>query len=217
MIKIQGSCYGLFLTHRAKEHANSPKNRMGHACVATRDEQDLQAPKVEAMINGNRVLGCLLDVGSSVNVLASWLLEKIDLTINQKSSMRLRGVDQRSVKPLEQLDGIAVSVKGLIVPIDFQVLDIASSGRGYPIILGHLWLKQVRTINYWDKGKMTIGPHSHRIELNVNLDGVYESSEDSEQSNKSMWSGDSDLISRDESEYEGEIFTIESLPQALKL
>jgi hypothetical protein len=115
------------------------------------------------------------------------------------------------------LDGIAVSVKGLIVPIDFQVLDIASSGRGYPIILGHLWLKQVRTINYWDKGKMTIGPHSHRIELNVNLDGVYESSEDSEQSNKSMWSGDSDLISRDESEYEGEIFTIESLPQALKL
>lgn len=192
------------------------KSKTGYTYVATKCGDDLQAPRVVAEINGVKIPGCLVDGGSSVNVMSNWCLEEIDLKVNRPSAYRLRVVDQRSVRPLGQLDDVAVAVNGVTVKIEFQVLDISSTKGGYPIILGRPWLKLVRAINYWNRGKMTIGPRSNRVELSVNSDSPSESGSESETSSSESWTGGSSSSSDYDSECEAEVFSMEAFPQALK-
>jgi hypothetical protein len=128
------------------------------ACMTSHDSGDYQAPRVEAVIKGNTVSGCLVDGGAAVNMMASWLLSELEMMVFQQSSMKLKGVDQRRVKPLCQFYDIHVMINGVTVKINFQVLDITNQKGGYPIILGRPWLRKVSATNNWKKGTMVIEP-----------------------------------------------------------
>ena len=98
------------------------------------------------------VSGCVIDRGIVVNVMASWLFSELEMTVSQQSSMKLKGIDQCIVKPLDQLYNILITVNGVTVKIDFHVLDITNQKEGYPIILGRPWLRKMSATNNWKKG-----------------------------------------------------------------
>lgn len=102
--------------------------------ASAKNRPDLKAPKVEAVINNYHIQGCLVDGGSSVNVMSSWLMEEIDMELYKQSTMRLCGADQRCVKSLGQIENVKVTVNGATVPADFQVIEITNTRGGYPII-----------------------------------------------------------------------------------
>lgn len=60
-----------------------------------------------------------------VNVMASLILEDINLTLTQQSNMKMKGIDQRSIKPLGQLTDILVTIKKVTSNVDFEILDIS--------------------------------------------------------------------------------------------
>jgi hypothetical protein len=71
------------------------------------------------------------------------------------------------VKSLGLIAKIPITVNGVTVDVDFHVLNISETRGGYPLILGRPWLKAVRAINYWEKCNMQIGPHQHRVSIQV--------------------------------------------------
>jgi hypothetical protein len=184
---------------------------------------DERSPQVEALINGTLVRGCMLDGGAAVNVMSSWFMNELGITPDRKSIVRLKAVDQRSVRSLGVISGLPVSVNGVSVKLDFQVLDINEGGGGYPIILGRPWLRKVRAVSFWENGQMKIGPRLQR----VNIEVIPQDSETSERTDapenesdflsETSWSSatssESDYTSEEESEVE--VFGLEALPQPI--
>jgi hypothetical protein len=74
-----------FLRHEL--HINTRRRhtpRHIHAtCTTTHDSGDYQALRVEAVIKGNTVSGCLVDGGTVVNVMISWLLFELEMMVSQ--------------------------------------------------------------------------------------------------------------------------------------
>lgn len=58
------------------------------------------APKIEAVINNKPILGCLVDEGAAINILANWLLNCLEMDIIQPFLMRMKGIDQQCIKIL---------------------------------------------------------------------------------------------------------------------
>lgn len=193
--------------------------------VAEKASGDLRSPQVEATINGCEVGGCLIDGGAAINVISSWFMNEAGLEPNKFSTIRLKVADQRCVRSLGQINQIPVTVNGVTVKLDFHVLDISSGKGGYPMILGRPWLRQVRAVNYWDKGKMKIGTSLNRVSIRVipesssdsvetNSSEDYSSSEG--QSEESSWDSEPEDNSSVESDIsEAELYAIDVLPQVV--
>ena len=88
---------------------------------------------------------------STVNVMASWYMNKIGLQTSKSSCIRLKVADQRCVQTTGMINQVPVTVNGVTVNLDFHVLDVSSARGGYPIILGRAWLRLVRAVNYGEK------------------------------------------------------------------
>jgi hypothetical protein len=71
------------------------------------------------------------------------------------------------VKSLGLITKVPIIVNGIIVEIDFHILNIVEACGGYPLIMGRPWLKAVRAVNYWERGNMKIGPHQHKVSIQV--------------------------------------------------
>jgi hypothetical protein len=186
------------------------------ACTTGHDSGDYQAPRVEAVIKGNMVSGCLVDGGAAVNMMASWLLSELEMTVSQQSSMKLKGIDQRRAKPLGQLCNIPMTVNGVTVQIDFQVLDITNQKGGYPIILGRPWLRKVSATNNWKKETMVKGPSQHCVELSVSQTCPSISNERSNFNSDSSWTSNRSCSSYSDTEDEAEVYSLEVLPQVIQ-
>lgn len=71
-------------------------------------------------------------------------------------------------------------------------------------------------MNYWNKGKMIIGPHKRQVELNVNPSSSLDLDEDSSSGGDSSWLSDESSGMGWDSESEAEVYNIELLLQASK-
>jgi hypothetical protein len=114
------------------------------------------------------------------------------------------------------LTNVLVTVNGVTVEVDFQVIDISDLSGGYPIILGRPWLRKVKAVNYWEKGRMVIGPVHNYVQLNVqptsSEDSTSDVDGDSETSSTSSWISVNDTISDYEAEIEAEVYQLSSEP-----
>jgi hypothetical protein len=183
---------------------------------------DLRSPQVEAIINGCVVRGCMIDGGAAINVIASWFMDKMGLVPSLSSSIRLKAVNLRSIRSLEQVTSLPVTVNGVTVPIDLQILEISEGHGDYSIILGRPWLRKVKAVSYWENGQMKIGPHMNRVKIEVIPQESEESSRCESPENSSDYQTDSSWSSgsasesdTSDSETEVEVFALEGFPQML--
>jgi hypothetical protein len=87
--------------------------------------------------------------------------------------------------------------------------------------LGRPWLRQVKAVNYWDKGSMRIGSHPHHVSIQFipstsdELDYKHMNSSDN---NFSSWTLEvSSTTSSDEetNDLEAELYIVDTLPQVI--
>lgn len=56
--------------------------------------------QVEIVINGKPIPTCLVNGGATVNVLASWLFDHLELEVKHQLHMRPKDIDQHCIKTL---------------------------------------------------------------------------------------------------------------------
>jgi hypothetical protein len=188
------------------------------AFESKRSQGDVHSTKVEATINGCVIRGYILDGGIAVNVMASWFMDDIGQTPRRNSSIRLNVVDQRSVRSLGQVSNVPMTINGITVNLDFQVLNIIEGNGGYSIILGRPWLRKVKTMNYWKNRQMKIGPKLNRIHIEVIPQRMGDSTESPKDSldyfSDMSWTlkNSSTSFKSLDKELEAEVFSLESIP-----
>jgi hypothetical protein len=132
----------------------------------------------------------------------------------------LKVADQRCVKSLGLITKVPVTVTGITVDVDFHVLNISETQGGYPLILERLWLKAVRAVNYWERSNMKIGPHQHRVNIQVILDDDDDSNkklsslEESSDQEYDLWTSNC-TTTESSSDSEANLFALETLPQVV--
>ena len=186
--------------------------------VTDSGREDMRSPQVQATIAGKDVSGCLVDGGAAVNIISNWLVDDLELTPTHSSPLRLKVADQRCVKSVGMLAQQPITVQGVTVKVDFHILDISEARGGYPIILGRPWLREVKAVDYWEKGNMRIGPHMNRVNVKVipNCKKSYNNSPEdtSDEEYDSTWTSEV-TTSDSESETEVDLYALDLLPQVL--
>ena len=178
----------------------------------------MRSPQVQATIAGRDVSGCLVDGGATVNIISNWLVDDLELTPTHSSPLRLKVADQSCMKSVGMLAQQPITVQGVTMRVDFHILDISEARGGYPIILGRPWLREVKAVDYWEKGNMRIGPHMNRVNVKVIPDykkTYINSPEDtSDEEYDSTWTSEV-TTSDSESETEVDLYALDFLPQVL--
>ncbi|KAL3693229.1 hypothetical protein R1sor_006880 [Riccia sorocarpa] len=108
--------------------------------------------KVETRVHGREVKDILVNGGSAINAMSEKLMKKLGLQLTRPSSITVRMTNRQRVKPLGVIEKTYVSVMGIQVNMDFQVLKESS----YGMLLGRPWLVAVR-----DEGE------EEHLEINV--------------------------------------------------
>ena len=130
-----------------------------------------------------------------------------------------RELKQRiSTRTVGMLAQQPITVQGVTMKVDFHILDISEARGGYPIILGRPWLKEVKTIDYWEKCNMRIAPHMNRVNVKVipNFKKTDNNSPEdtSDEEYDSTWT--SEITTSDsESKREVDLYALNFLPQVL--
>jgi hypothetical protein len=110
--------------------------------------KDMHSLQVETTIAGRDISGCLVDVGVAIHIISNWLVDDMELSPTQSSSLRLKVVDQRCIKSVGVLSQQPITVKGVTMKVEFHILDISEARGGYPIILGRPWLREIKVVDY---------------------------------------------------------------------
>jgi hypothetical protein len=93
-----------------------------------------------------KILGCLVDGGAAINVIASWFINDLGLSHTSQTSTRLKVADQSSIPCQGILGKTPITVNELTIKTDFHFLNLSETRGGYPIILGRPWLKVAKAI-----------------------------------------------------------------------
>lgn len=90
------------------------------------------------------IFQCIIDDGSSVNVMPESTKKKLGLSNTHPSYCTIRNADQRSCKPIGRIKGVRVGARNTYYILNFEVIprkDNASSVEGsYQLLLGHSFL-----------------------------------------------------------------------------
>ena len=109
------------------------------------------------MINNTAIENTLINLGSSINMITTAVLEFLQLgQFLQPPPSILELADRTTVKPVGVLDDIVVSVASWEYPIDFIVIESKDPSKGHPIILGRPWLATANAFIGCRDGETTI-------------------------------------------------------------
>jgi hypothetical protein len=146
---------------------------------------------------------------------------RIEFSTFKPTNLKLKVVDQRCVKSLGLVNKVPITMNGITIEADFHILDISEARGGYPLILGCPWLKSIKAVNYWEKGNMKIGPHQHRVSIQVisnsaDLGKVSSPPKETTDEEYDSWTSNcssDDGDSSSNSDSETDLFALETLPQ----
>ena len=115
------------------------------------------APVVTIIINKTAIENTLIDLGSTINMMTTTILEFLQLgQFLRRTPSILELEDHTIVKPSGFLDNIIVSVASWEYPIDFMVIESKDPSKGHPIILGRPCLSTTNAFIGCRDGEMTI-------------------------------------------------------------
>ncbi|XP_057468137.1 uncharacterized protein LOC130757390 [Actinidia eriantha] len=134
--------------------------------------KDPDCPTVTCIIGDYRIEGCLLNLGSSVNLLPYFVYEQLGLSELKPTRITLQLAD-RSIKALREIvEDDIVKVDKFYYPTDFVILDThpivdPHAQNNIPIILGRPFLATCDAIIHvrWSLLKLSFG--NMTVELNM--------------------------------------------------
>ena len=99
------------------------------------------APVVNVIINNTTIGNTLINLGSSINMMTTVVLEVLQLgQFLRPTPSILELADRTTVKPIGALYNIIVSVASWEYPVEFMVVESKDPSKRNPIILGRPWL-----------------------------------------------------------------------------
>ncbi|XP_057755709.1 uncharacterized protein LOC130974888 [Arachis stenosperma] len=108
----------------------------------------------------------MCDLGASINLIPSSLVEKLHIEEVKPVQMSLELVDKSMVYPRGVIENLLVKVDSFIYPADFVVLD-SNEDDGDSVILGRPFLVTARAIIDIEEGKLTLRMHDQSVTLKV--------------------------------------------------
>ena len=130
--------------------------------------KDPGAPIITCTI-GTKQIKCLLDLGSSVNIMPCHIVTQMGLGPLMPTTVTLQLAD-RSIKiPRGQIEDVIVQVNNFYYPVDFIVLDIERSFNSIstPIILGRPFLATCDAQIGCREGNLKISFGDMSLDLNI--------------------------------------------------
>ncbi|XP_073277671.1 uncharacterized protein [Primulina huaijiensis] len=109
--------------------------------------------------NGGR---SICDLGANVNIMPSFLYEKLGLSKMKPTELILQLTDKSIKVPLGLKEDVEVQVDKLRLPADFVVLDMENC-QNVPVILGRPFLATVGAIIDVKKGMLSMEVEGQRV------------------------------------------------------
>ncbi|XP_019451816.1 PREDICTED: uncharacterized protein LOC109353915 [Lupinus angustifolius] len=108
----------------------------------------------------------LLDLGASINLMPLSMLKRIgDLEI-KPTRMTLQLADRSIKYPYGVAEDVLVKVDGLVIPVDFFIMDIEED-KDVPLILGRPFMRTAQVIVDVDDGKLKARVEDQEVNFNV--------------------------------------------------
>ena len=123
---------------------------------------------VTTIINNIAIENKLIDLGSSIDMMTTVVLEFLQLGQFLRLTPSIPELANRTtVKPAGVLNDIVVSVASWDYPFDFMVVESKDPSKGHPIILGRPWLATANAFIGCRDGEMTIsnGLSTQKLDL----------------------------------------------------
>ncbi|XP_057734150.1 uncharacterized protein LOC130949452 [Arachis stenosperma] len=107
---------------------------------------DLGPCMVTCIIDGVQFFDCMCDLGACVSIMPLYVYDALRLPPLKRSAARFVLADKSIISVAGITEDVPVSIKGLIFPIDFYILEMPpnESGRPSSILLGRPFLKTSR-------------------------------------------------------------------------
>ncbi|GFZ00847.1 hypothetical protein Acr_14g0004820 [Actinidia rufa] len=134
--------------------------------------KDSGCPTVTCVIADHMIEGCLLDLGSSVNLLPYSVYEKLGLGELKSTRITLQLADRSIKAPRGIVEAVLVKVDKFYYPANFVVLDTQPvvdphAQNHIPIILGRLFLATCDAIIQMRGGLLKLSFENMAVELNM--------------------------------------------------
>nr|GEW45060.1 hypothetical protein [Tanacetum cinerariifolium] len=131
--------------------------------------KDPGAPLISVVVGNIAIKKALLDLGASINILPTSLVDKYDLGTLRKTDTIISLADRSTKIPRGILEDVIVKVDDFYYPVDFFVMDTESPYKDVQptIILGRPFLATIETRINCRTGSMDIVFGNKKLRLNV--------------------------------------------------
>ena len=109
----------------------------------------------------------MLDLGASINVLPSYLLDSLSLGPLVNTRVAIQLADRSNILPLGKLEDVLVSVGEFTYPADFYVLQMDYDEKAVPIILGRPFMRTANALIDVRAGSMKLECGGKIINFNI--------------------------------------------------
>ena len=109
----------------------------------------------------------MLDLGASINVLPSYLLDSLSLGPLVNTRVAIQLADRSNILPLGKLEDVLVSVGEFTYPADFYVLQMDYDEKAVPIILGRPFMRTANALIDVRAGSMKLECGGKTINFNI--------------------------------------------------
>ncbi|XP_073057233.1 uncharacterized protein [Primulina eburnea] len=146
---------------RDQEEVESPEGTRRNLPQKLQDPGEFVVP---CEIRGKMVEKAICDSGASVNIMPSFLYEKLRLSKMKPTGLSLQMADKSIRRPLGMVEDVELQIDKLKVLAELLVLDMETS-QNVHVILGGPLLATVGAIIDMKRGKLTMKVEGQRVEI----------------------------------------------------
>ncbi|XP_071718928.1 uncharacterized protein [Rutidosis leptorrhynchoides] len=163
-------------TQKRKQRANLPKKvelteHLSAVVSGTLPPKfkDPGTPLIAVTVGNVNVKKVLLDLGASINILPSCLVDRLELGLMKRTDIIIQLADQSIKMPRGILEDVIVKVEDFYYPVDFVVMDIEPRNRDTQptIILGRPFLATINAHINCRTGAMDISFGNRKMRINI--------------------------------------------------
>ncbi|XP_019181656.1 PREDICTED: uncharacterized protein LOC109176714 [Ipomoea nil] len=116
----------------------------------------------------------LVDLGSSINVMPSFMFDRLIMPPLTPTGMTFRLADGSIRYPKGIVEDVLVRIKDFIIPVDFVVLDVGHDNLDVPLIFERPFLATCRAIIDVGMGKLTLRVENEEAKFGMTTDETHE-------------------------------------------
>ncbi|CAL9006569.1 unnamed protein product, partial [Prunus brigantina] len=158
---------------RFKEHEQVALSEEVSAVLQRKLPPKLKDPgsfSIPCIVGDFKFQKALLDLGASINLMPYHVYEKLNLGELQATTVSIQLADRTIRYPKGILEDILVNVEGLILPVDFLVLEMEEApipNNELPLIFGRPFMATAKTKIDVEQGTLTMTVNGETVAFKV--------------------------------------------------